>query len=115
MIDSFSGRWRFLSNFYPAKIQHQGITYPTVEHYYVAMKIKNDQQIDGRDITYIDCREMIAKMPAEQAGKVKQLGRILKVRKDWEDVKMGVMLWGVREKFKHDDLKQCYLIPVNKN
>jgi ribA/ribD-fused uncharacterized protein len=109
MIDSFSGRWRFLSNFYPAKILHQGITYPTVEHYYVAMKIKNDQQIDGRNITHIDCREMIAKMPAEHAGKVKQLGQILKVRKDWKDVKMDVMLWGVREKFKHEDLKQMLL------
>lgn len=109
MIDSFSGRWRFLSNFYPAKIEHQGITYPTVEHYYVAMKVKNDQQIDGKFITYIDCRELIAKMPEDQAGKVKQFGRIIKVRKDWLDIKLDVMLWGVREKFKHDDLKQMLL------
>jgi len=109
MIDSFSGRWRFLSNFYPAKIEHQGITYPTVEHYYVAMKVKNDQQIDGKFITYIDCRELIAKMPADQAGKVKQFGKIIKVRKDWDDVKLDVMLWGVREKFKHEDLKEMLL------
>lgn len=109
MIESFSGRWRFLSNFYPAKIEHQGITYPTVEHYYVAMKVKNDQQIDGKFITYIDCRELIAKMPAEQAGKVKQFGKIIKVRKDWDDVKLDVMLWGVREKFKHEDLKEMLL------
>lgn len=107
MINSFTGRYRFLSNFYPAEIEHQGIKYPSVEHYYVAMKIKNDQQIDGKFITMIDCREMIAKIP--DAGKVKQLGKFLKLRKDWEDVKLDVMLWGIREKFKHDYLKEMLL------
>jgi len=104
MINSFTGRSRFLSNFYPVTIEHQGIKYPSVEHYYVAMKIKNDQQIDGRYITYIDCREMIAKMP--DPSKVKQFGKILKLRKDWDDVKLDVMLWGIREKFKNEDLRQ---------
>jgi ribA/ribD-fused uncharacterized protein len=109
MIESFSGRYRFLSNFYPAKIEHQGISYPTVEHYYVAMKVKNDQQIDGKYISMMDCRELIAKMPAEQAGKVKQFGKIIKVRKDWDNVKLDVMLFGVREKFKHNELKEMLL------
>ena len=107
MIESFSGRYNFLSNFYPAKIEHQGITYPTVEHYYVSMKVKNDQQIDGKYITMIDCRELIAKMP--QASKVKQFGKIIKIRRDWDDVKLDVMLWGIREKFKHTDLKDLLL------
>lgn len=107
MITRFDGRYAFLSNFYPCEIEHQGIYYKSVETYYVAMKIKSDQQIDGRYIGYIDCRELISKI--KNPGEVKQLGRILKVRKDWEDVKMGVMLWGVREKFKHDDLKQMLL------
>ena len=107
MIESFSGRYNFLSNFYPAKIEHQGITYPTVEHYYLSMNVKNDQQIDGKYITMIDCRELIAKMP--QASKVKQFGKIVKVRRDWDDVKLDIMLWGVREKFKHTDLKDLLL------
>jgi len=107
MINSFTGRWRFLSNFYPVTIEHQGIKYPSVEHYYVALKIKNDQQIDGRYITYIDCREMIAKMT--DAAKVKQFGKILKIRKDWDDVKLDVMLWGIREKFKNEDLRQLLM------
>ena len=107
MIESFSGRYNFLSNFYPAKIEHQGITYPTLEHYYVSMKVKNDQQIDGKFITYIDCRELIAKMP--NPARVKQFGKIVKVRRDWDDVKLDVMLWGVREKFKHTDLKDLLL------
>jgi hypothetical protein len=107
MIESFSGRWRFLSNFYPAKIEHQGITYPTLEHYYVSMKVKNDQQIDGKYITMIDCRELIAKMP--DPAKVKQFGKIIKLRRDWDDVKLDIMLWGIREKFKHNDLKELLL------
>jgi len=76
MIESFSGRYNFLSNFYSVKIEHQGIKYPSVEHYYVAMKVKNDQQIDGKYITMIDCRELIARMP--QASKVKQFGKIIR-------------------------------------
>jgi len=107
MIESFSGRYNFLSNFYSVKIEHQGIKYPSVEHYYVAMKVKTDQQIDGRNIAMIDCRELIARMP--QASKVKQFGKIIKVRRDWDDVKLDVMLWGVREKFKQEDLKQMLL------
>ena len=107
MINSFTGRWRFLSNFYPVTIEHQGIKYPSVEHYYVAMKIKNDQQIDGKYLSYIDCRELIAKMP--DPAKVKQFGKMLKLRKDWDDVKLDVMLWGVREKFKNEELKDMIL------
>jgi ribA/ribD-fused uncharacterized protein len=107
MINSFTGRWRFLSNFHPVTIEHQGIKYPSVEHYYVAMKIKNDQQIDGKYVSYIDCRELIAKMT--DPAKVKQFGKILKLRKDWEDVKLDVMLWGIREKFKNEDLKEMLL------
>jgi ribA/ribD-fused uncharacterized protein len=107
MIDRFDGRYNFLSNFYSVKIEHQGIKYPTLEHYYVSMKVKNDQQIDGKYITMIDCRELIAKMP--DPGKVKQFGKIIKVRRDWNDVKLDVMLWGVREKFKQEDLKQMLL------
>jgi ribA/ribD-fused uncharacterized protein len=107
MIDSFNGRWRFLSNFYPSVIEFQGIKYPTVEHYYVAMKIKTDQQLDGKNITLIDCREMISRM--KDPAKVKQLGKVLKLRKDWDKIKLDTMLWGVREKFKDQDLRQLLI------
>jgi ribA/ribD-fused uncharacterized protein len=108
MIEGFSGRYNFLSNFYPVKIVHQGITYPTVEHYYVALKIKNDQQLDGRYISLIDCRELISKISTP--AKVKQFGKSLKLRKDWDQVKMDVMLWGIREKFKDKDLRDLLLL-----
>lgn len=108
MINSFKGRWSFLSNFYPCEITYQGITYPSTEHYYVAMKIKNDQMINGRYYTPADTRELIAKVATP--GQVKRFGRNLKVRADWDDVKLGFMEWGLHEKFnKHADLKEMIL------
>src|SRR3954468_6821071 len=37
-IDSFQGEYRFLSNFWPAGVEFEGITYPTAEHAYQAAK-----------------------------------------------------------------------------
>lgn len=108
MINSFKGRWSFLSNFYPCVITHQGITYPSTEHYYVALKVKDEQLINGKTYTSADTRELVAKVATP--GQVKKLGRSFKVRKDWETVKLGVMEWGLREKFtKHEDLKEMLL------
>ncbi len=110
MIDSFTGRWFFFSNFYPIIIDHQGIKYPSVEHYYVAMKIKDDQMIDGRFIPFIDCREMLSKIP--KAADVKRIGRSLKIRKDWDVIKLSIMEWGVREKFKDEKLSEMLLSTI---
>lgn len=107
MINSFSGRWVFLSNFYPSEIVHQGITYPTNEHYYVALKIKDDQIINGRFYPSADVRELIARVSTP--AQVKKFGKTLKIRKDWDDVKLGVMEWGLREKFKDEKLQQMLL------
>lgn len=41
MIDSFRGQYRFLSNFFPALCNYEGIVYPTVEHGYQAAKTLN--------------------------------------------------------------------------
>jgi len=107
MISTFKGRWNFLSNFYPVNIEYQGIKYPSVEHYYVAMKVKNDQYIHGNFIGLMDCRELIAKIST--ADKVKRFGKTLKVRKDWDIVKYEIMLWAIREKFKNDELSSFLL------
>lgn len=104
MINSFRGRWCFLSNFHPAKIEYQGITYPTVEHYYVAMKIKNDQHINGRYVTAADCREWIAKL--DSPGLAKKIGQSLKIRSDWDLIKLSTMEWAVRQKFSDELLKE---------
>ncbi len=108
MINKFEGRWRFLSNFYPCKIEHQGITYPSNEHYYVAMKVNDEQLINGRYYTPGDFREMIATI--ESPAIVKKLGQKIKVRKDWDSKKLEIMNWGVREKFNNNTtLKELLL------
>ena len=38
MIDNFDGEYAFLSNFYESPMTIQGITYPTNEHFFQAMK-----------------------------------------------------------------------------
>jgi ribA/ribD-fused uncharacterized protein len=107
MINSFTGRWSFLSNFYPCKIVHQGITYPSTEHYYVAMKVKDDQMINGQFYPAADVRELVARVSTP--GQVKRFGRTLKVRKDWDNVKLGFMEWCLREKFKDVKLQEMLL------
>jgi ribA/ribD-fused uncharacterized protein len=111
MIDKFEGRWRFLSNFHPVEIEHQGIKYPSVEHFYVAMKCNNEQMLQGRHYTIGDFREMIARVPSP--GIVKKIGQQMQVRKDWNEKKLEFMNWGVREKFKNEELKELLISTEN--
>ena len=106
-IDSFKGRWAFLSNFYPCEIEHQGIRYPSVEHFYVSMKCNNEQMINGKHYTIGDFREMIAITPSP--GLVKKIGQKIKVRSDWDDKKLEFMNWAIREKFKDMNLSELLI------
>ena len=103
-INRFDGKWEFLSNFYSVLIEYQGIKYPSVEHYYVAQKCKNDQMVNGVYYTPSDFKEMISKR--SNPGYVKKIGQKMKVRSDWESKKLEFMNWGVREKFKNEELKE---------
>ena len=107
MIDEFRGRYYFLSNFYPCNIEYQGIKYPTVEHFYVAMKVNDQQLINGIYYTPNDFREMISniKTPAE----AKKIGGKIKLRKNWKNKKLEIMNWALREKFKDEKLAELLL------
>ena len=68
VIDSFEGEYAFLSNFYPSKIyDFEGNEYPTVDHYFQAMKTMNPWE-----------RKKIAAAPTP--GKAKQMGRRVNLR-----------------------------------
>lgn len=86
-IDNFNGDFEFLSNFADSPFTHDGIVYPTNEHFYQAMK-----SLDRKE------RKRIAAL--RTAGGSKRAGRKLTLRKDWESVKIGVMREGLRLKFK---------------
>lgn len=81
MISSFSGKYRFLSNFYEIPngyIVYEGVAQPTVEHAYQAAKTHD------RDVK-------LAVAQIKSPGTVKRLGQQFILRPDWEDVKIFVM------------------------
>jgi ribA/ribD-fused uncharacterized protein len=96
-ITEFQGPYRFLSNFWPAEVVHEGITYPSVEHAYQAAKTLNIAE-----------RRRIAAMADPAAAK--RAGRKLLLREDWETAKFRVMQACVRDKFtRHAELRRKLL------
>lgn len=91
-IDSFQGQDRFLSNFYPAAVILDGITYPTVEHAYQAAK--TDDALH---------RSLVCLAPTP--GRAKRMGRHVVLRQDWEEIKLSVMLQLVALKFSTEPLR----------
>lgn len=72
-----------------------GVTWPSTEHYFQAMKFKGTGHVEA-------VRQ--AKKPRDAAEMGRDRSRPL--RKDWEDVKDGVMLEAIRAKFtQHEDCK----------
>lgn len=96
IIDRFRGEHYFLSNFWPARVSWQGITYPTVEHAYQAAKTL----LPSEQARIADC---------ETPGKAKRLGRKIHVRSDWDEIKLKVMKDLLRQKFAHDELRAMLL------
>jgi hypothetical protein len=91
-IAEFQGEYRFLSNFWPAEVEFEGITYPSVEHAYQSAKTLD-----------IDERKRIAALPTPVEAK--RAGRAVTLRSDWERVKFDVMERCVRDKFtRHPEL-----------
>ena len=96
MIDCFDGKWAFLSNFYWNEIEHEGIVYPTNEHFFQAMKtLDNDE------------RRQIANCLTP--GQAKRMGRRVALRSDWESVKEDVMFLGLCLKFADEQLADWLL------
>ena len=74
MIVDFDREYSFLSNFYDSPFVHEGITYPTNEHFFQAMKTLDQEE-----------RKKIA--AAATPGQSKRLGRHVALRPDWEAIK----------------------------
>ncbi len=91
-ITRFRGTHYFLSNFYPCKVVHNGIEYPSAEHAYQASKTTNRKY-----------KEHIKR--AESPGEAKRRGKSVPLRGDWENVKIDVMRQILREKFSNPGLK----------
>ncbi len=96
-IKQFKGGSRFLSNFYPVQMSHDGIKYPTVEHAFQAAKTLDFEH-----------RWKIAKMGSP--GAAKRAGKGVTLRPDWESAKNNIMIELVLQKFsRHPELRQQLL------
>ncbi len=105
MINEFKGKYRFLSNFYPCIIivserledgTYKWFEYPSTEHAFQAAKCHNDE-----------FKELISTV---SAGEAKRLGKICKLRPDWEEIKDNVMHRVVFKKFLfHKNLREQLL------
>ena len=85
-IDDFHGKNLFLSNFYIADVEYEGIVYKSSEHAFQAAKTLNPEE-----------RIMVAS--AETPGQSKKAGHNVTLRNDWDLVKASVMFEIVNKKF----------------
>lgn len=85
-IDSFSGEYRFLSNFYPAEVELDGVKYPTVEHAFQAAKTNVAVE-----------RGLIRE--AKTPGRAKFLGRRVTLIEGWDAARVDVMRKLLIQKF----------------
>lgn len=91
-ISSFAGEHAFLSNFHASPMTIEGITYPTVEHAFQASKTEDREE-----------KQKIANLATPEQAK--RAGRKVKLREDWETVKVCMMRWWLEKKFStHPDL-----------
>lgn len=103
MIDSFKGQYAFLSNFYSSPIYLDGKIWPTVEHYFQAMKSNNPLEVES-----IRC--------APTPGIAKRMGRQVRLVANWDGLKLPVMIKALTAKFnQHSDLQKALLATGNRH
>ena len=99
-ISSFKGEYAWLSNMQRIQPFWYGyLKFDSVECFYVAMKT-----------TDIVERAKISKMKPYEA---KKYGRALNLRGDWDEIKLGVMKWGLKKKFSQPKFKDLLLATGN--
>ena len=90
-INSFHGRYRFLSNYYNSPISYEGLTYPTLEAAFQAAKTTDPV-----------LRKQIAEAP--HPAEARRLGRRLKLRLNWNAMRVEVMRELLAAKFSNLEL-----------
>jgi ribA/ribD-fused uncharacterized protein len=106
VIDSFSGEYRFLSNFFPSPITVKDLHFPTVEHAFQFMKLPEDVKcsimLSDTENKYMDFNV--------SAKEIKRVGRNNPLRDDWDIIKVFCMYAFVRLKFiQNKELKALLL------
>lgn len=97
MITEFKDQYRFLSNFWPVTLDFGHYVFPSVEHAYQASKSN-----DPADWDYI--------LSCDTPGKAKRAGRHVKLRSDFNDIKIELMTEFVTLKFQEPSLRRHLLM-----
>lgn len=101
MIGEFSGEFRFLSNFWPAEVEFDGMKFSSVEHAFQAAKTLE--------------REWRLKIQAAATpGKAKRLGKQAIIRRGWLDMRVTVMRGLLVQKFQQEPLRSQLLATGDK-
>lgn len=88
-IERFEGDHAFLSNFFPCDVDYLGVQWPSAEHAYQASKATPEDSHRVKDLI----------LDTWNPGAVKAFGKKIKLRPDWELIKLTVMLRILRAKF----------------
>lgn len=83
MISEFRGKYYFLSNFYSSPVYYRGMTFQNAEAAF------HSQKDPAR----------IAEFTRLNPSEAKRLGRRVRLRRDWEEVKDGIMFAVIMAKF----------------
>ena len=95
MVSMFRGEFSFLSNFYEVEIKYGSLKFKSLESCFQALKSKD-----------YNVRKMFENLSGSES---KSLGRKIKLREDWNDIKDDVMEYLVRIKFRNDYLRRKLL------
>jgi ribA/ribD-fused uncharacterized protein len=96
VIDKFEGNNFFLSNFYISLVQYGDLMFTSSEAAFQSAKTLD-----------LATKKMFCELQPHEA---KKMGRKVKLRSDWEEVKYEVMKHIVRDKFTRNNNLKCQLI-----
>ena len=100
MIDNFQGKYFFLSNFYTAPVEYEGLLY-----------LNNEAAFQSAKVIDTEKRKQFCGLDPSDA---KKKGRNVVLRQDWEIIKDKVMEDCVRDKFSRNEfLRQNLLATGN--
>jgi ribA/ribD-fused uncharacterized protein len=90
-ITRFADDFAFLSNFWPCRVEFEGMTFPGVEQAFQAAKALDP--VERRRFTELS--------PVA----AKRLGRKVQLRRDWQEVKVDIMRRCLQSKFADPELR----------
>lgn len=93
--------FQYLSNFALASVEYRGMVYPTVEHAYQAAKT-------------LDFEKRYEIRRCGSPAKAKELGKKLVLRNHWNEIRVSIMLYLLRQKFGRQPLRHQLLATGNR-